>query len=128
MNTKIEVKAEIHPSEDPDKVTEAVKNIFPNLDFKIKDDEVRGRTGDIRVLENFKNKLGLQAIRDSARSLMKRRNENNKIHLLLNKQVATVGKISFSDGETPLGPIEVTLESENIGDLIDYLAPGKGQR
>ncbi|KXA94972.1 hypothetical protein AKJ65_02910 [candidate division MSBL1 archaeon SCGC-AAA259E19] len=128
MNTQIEVKAEIHPSEDPEKVVEAVKNIFPDMDLKITDNEVKGRTRNIKSLENFKNKLGLQAIRDSTRSLMKRRKENNKIHLLLNKQPATVDKISFSDGETPLGPIEVTIKSEKISELIDYLAPSKKQR
>jgi predicted RNA binding protein with dsRBD fold (UPF0201 family) len=42
---------------------------------------------------------------------------------MLNKQVATVSKVSFTDDESPLGPIIVTIEALDIERLIDYLAP-----
>ena len=42
----------------------------------------------------------------------------------LNKQAAYAGHVSFSapDGESPLGPIQVVLETENPEQLIDWLA------
>lgn len=125
---RVEVRAELQPSEDPDKVAEAVNNIFPSLELEITEDFIIGETTDLESLENFKNKLGLQAIRDSARSEMMKGKEGNSVHFLLNKQAATVDKISFSDGNTPLGTIKVSIEAEEIDDLIDYLAPGKRER
>jgi predicted RNA binding protein with dsRBD fold (UPF0201 family) len=45
------------------------------------------------------------------------------MQFMLNKQVAAVGKVSFTTGESPLGPIVVTIETPDIERLIDYLAP-----
>jgi predicted RNA binding protein with dsRBD fold (UPF0201 family) len=46
------------------------------------------------------------------------------ISFCLNKQVAFAGHVSFSEevAESPLGPIRVTIESENPSQLIDWLA------
>jgi hypothetical protein len=62
-------------------------------------------------------------ILDAARSVMFAGKRENKVRFMLNKQAAFVGKISFTDGESPLGPIVVVLEAPDIGRLIDYLAP-----
>jgi predicted RNA binding protein with dsRBD fold (UPF0201 family) len=45
----------------------------------------------------------------------------------LNKQAAYAGHVSFSapEGESPLGPIQVIVETENPEQLVDWLA---GQR
>lgn len=125
---RFEVEADIEPSEDPKKVLEAVENIFPDLDFDISEDRVKGSSSNLGDLENFKNKLGLQAIRDSARSELERARSENSVSFFLNKQAATVDKVNFSDGETPLGPIKVRLESGDIDGLIRYLAPRKKER
>jgi hypothetical protein len=125
---KVEVKASIYPSEDPDKVLEAVENIFPEIDFDLKEDFVEGSSSDLSSLERFKNLLGIQAIRDSARRVIRNGRGEGKIKFYLNKQVATVSKINFSEGETPLGPIEVTIEAENVERMTDFIAPKKEQR
>ncbi len=125
---RIEVKAKIRPSEDSGEVREAVESLFPELDFQIKDELLMGKSEEFTALEKFKNKLGLQAIRDSARREFKKRKKGNKIKFFLNRQAATVHKISFSGKDTPLGPVEVLIESEDIGEVIDYLAPGREER
>jgi predicted RNA binding protein with dsRBD fold (UPF0201 family) len=50
--------------------------------------------------------------------------EGNRIVFFLNKQAAYAGHVSFSapEGESPLGPIQVILETENPEQLIDWLA------
>ena len=125
---KIKVEAEIKPSEDPTKVERAIKNIFPEIDFKNDGDFLKGESNKLEALENLKNKLGLQAIRDSARRKLKSGKRNDKILFQLNKQAATVSKINFYEAETPLGPIKVSIESEKTEDIIDYLAPKKENR
>lgn len=124
----IKVKAKINPSEDPEKVENAIKNIFPSVDLETTKGYVKGEKKGLKPLEDLRNKLGLQAIRDTARSEFKKGKSGNTLHFYLNKQAATVDKVSFSDGETPLGPIKVTIESEKINKLIDYLAPSKDKR
>ncbi len=125
---RIKVKAKIRPSEDSGKVREAVESIFPKLDIKISDYRLIGKSTNFEALETFKNKLGLQAIRDSARREFKKSKEGNSLHFNLNRQAATVDRISFSGQDTPLGPIKVMIEAEEIDEIINYLAPGKGQR
>lgn len=125
---RIKIKARLHPSEDPDKVAEAINNLFPLVDLKVTDKFLTGESTDLASLRDFKNKLGLQAIRDTARGMLKKGRKENLVRFSLNKQAATVGKISFSDDDTPLGPIEVSIEAEEVGELIDHIAPGKEER
>ncbi len=54
MRVKVEVK--IHPSEDAEKVLEAINNLFPTLDLELEDDKVVGESDKLESLENFKNK------------------------------------------------------------------------
>lgn len=125
---KVKVEAKIHPSEDPKKVLGAINNLFPTLEFELKDEKLIGESDKLESLENFKNKLGLQAIRDSARRELKKERRENSLTFRLNRQAATVDKVSFSGGNTPLGPIKVSITSQRIEELIDFLAPPKGQR
>ena len=125
---QIKVEPNIKPSEDPTKVERAIKNIFPEIDLKNDGDFLKGESDKLEALESLKNKLGLQAIRDSARRKLKSGKRNDKILFQLNKQAATVSKINFYEAETPLGPIKVSIESEKTEDIIDYLAPKKENR
>ncbi len=43
--------------------------------------------------------------------------------MMLNKQVATVGKVSFADRNPVLGAIEVFVEDDDLLGLIDRVAP-----
>ena len=47
----------------------------------------------------------------------------NSTRMSLNKQVATVGKVSFTDRRPVLGAIEVTVKDDDIEALIDRVAP-----
>jgi predicted RNA binding protein with dsRBD fold (UPF0201 family) len=50
---------------------------------------------------------------------------SNSTWFLLNKQAATAGIVVVieEDQESPLGPIRVTIDSDNLDTLIDWLAP-----
>ena len=47
--------------------------------------------------------------------------------VFLNKQVAFAGHISFSapEGESPLGPIRLSIEAQDPVDVIDWLTGGR---
>ncbi|NPE09437.1 MAG: hypothetical protein GNW80_14215 [Asgard group archaeon] len=69
--------------------------------------------------------LRQQRILDVARKTLRNGIVGQVTIFYVNKQVAYVGKINFCDeiGESPLGPIRVEIEHENINHLIDWLTP-----
>ena len=123
------VEAEIHPTEDPEKVKRAVGNIFGSLEFEVKPQ----RRGSLLVakakgmggLTKLYNLLRRERIRDAARGVLFEGLGEKSISFCLNKQVAYVGHVSFSKpaAESPLGPISVQIQCDNPRELIEWLAP-----
>lgn len=120
---RLQVEVEVKPSEDREKVEAAVNKIFPTLELCQTENSLVGESIREESLGRLHQLLREQAIRDSARSMMVQGRRGNVVKFMLNKQVAFVGKVSFTEGEAPLGPIVVTLEAPDIERLIDYLAP-----
>lgn len=120
---RLRVEAEVKPTEAEEKVEAAVKKIFPTLKLNQTESSLVGESTRAESLDRLHQLLRQQAIRDSAHSVMLRGRRGNVVQFMLNKQVAFVGKVSFTGGESPLGPIVVTLEAPDIERLIDYLAP-----
>jgi predicted RNA binding protein with dsRBD fold (UPF0201 family) len=123
------VEAEIKPTETEEKVKTAVANMFGDLSMQVKPQ----RAGSVLVaeaksrgaLENFCGALRRDRVRAAARKLLRISVRGNTVSFCLNKQVAFAGHVSFSQetGESPLGPIRVLIKSENLRELIDWLAP-----
>lgn len=120
---KLRVEAELKPTESRDKVEEAVKRIFPTLQLELRGNSLVGESTRAEVLEKLHDQLRLQAIRDSGQKVLRAGREGGTVRFMLNKQAATVSKVSFTDGESPLGPIAVTIEAPDPDLVIDYLAP-----
>lgn len=120
---RLRIEAEVKPTEDPKKVEAAVKNIFPTLRLNLTGNLLAGESTQVEALDRLHQLLRLQAILDSARRVMRSGMRENIVRFMLNKQVAAVGRVSFTNGESPLGPIVVTLEASDAEHLIDYLAP-----
>jgi len=128
-NVIVFVEAEINPTETEEKVKTAVANMFgisaikvgPSRDGNILIAEAKTRS----YLENFRNVLRRDRVRAAARKILNSKVRGNAISFCINKQVAFVGHVSFSQetGECPLGPIKITIETENPRELVDWLAP-----
>ncbi len=65
-------------------------------------------------------------IRAAARAQLFRGMTESRIVVFLNKQVAYAGHVSFCapEGESPLGPIRLTIESSNPVGVIDWITGG----
>lgn len=127
INVHIEV--EINPTEDSEKVKRAIENVFGKVDFEIKPQQ-RGSllTAEIKGLDGLtklQNLLRRERIRAAARGVLFEGLRGNSLTFYLNKQVAFVGHLSFSEpvGESPLGPIKIEIHCDNPKELIDWLAP-----
>lgn len=117
----VTVTCPVFPSEDPDKVKAALLNIFPTGEFVLSEREMKGEAD----LKQFSALIRRQKILDTARNQMQRgtRGKETKTVFSLNKQVATVGKVSFVDYRTVLGTVTVCVEDDDINALIDRVAP-----
>ncbi len=126
---KIRIKASVKPTEDKEKVIRAIKNIF---DGELVVSEVQegyyiieGYSNRKESLDKLYNAIRVEQIIAAARSILKKKTYRNKIKLLLHKQAAYAGKISFIDNEreSPLGAIYLEIEAEEPDEIIDWLAP-----
>ena len=123
------IEAEVNPTENPEKVKLAVENVFGVVKFEMQTRKrgslLTARAKGTEGLTKLCNLLRRERIRDAARSVLFGGLDGNDITFYLNKQVAYVGHVSFSEpaGESPLGPIKVKITCDNPRQLIDWLAP-----
>ncbi len=119
---EVEIETDVHPTEDVDKVVQAVKNLFPDAEVSVSEGKLRARAWDLR---KFRDLLRRQRILDTARTELLKGMSGNEITILLNKQTAFVSKVNFADEDAILSPIRVTFRVYGVpmGKFVDYLAP-----
>ena len=122
------VETQINPTENEESVKAAVNNFLDNATITIKP-SIKGSSLTAVAkgqdsLFKLRNLLHNDRIRDASRRLLFKSIRGNMISFYLNKQVAFVGHISFSEesSESPLGPIRVNIETDDPEQLIDWLA------
>lgn len=122
------VETQINPTENEENVKATVNNFLDNATITIKP-SIKGSSLTAIAkgqdsLFKLRNLLRNDRIRDASRRLLFKSIRGNMISFYLNKQVAFVGHISFSEesAESPLGPIRVNIETDNPEQLIDWLA------
>lgn len=122
------VETEINPSENEDKVKVAVNTVLGNASITIRP-SFKGSTLTAIAkgqdsLFKLRNLLRNDKIRDASRRLLFKSIRGNTINFYLNKQVAFIGHVSFSEriGESPLGPLRFTIETDSPQQLIEWLA------
>lgn len=130
----VSVRATVNPTESQEKVSKAIRNILGDVSLDVSE------RGGSKVVESIfddpepLNHLGKvfrrMRIRDAARALLSRSSKEGRLSFGLNKQAAFSGKASFhSSGESPLGPIQITVEGD-IESAITLLCgfSGKSQK
>ncbi len=129
---KIEIKVEVNPTEDPEKILEVLNNIA-----KIERDEIKiepiseeyflySTTVNGRVsLQSMFDGLRSQRTVESARKHLMGRIREDKVSFMLNKQALFMNRFHFchSPEESPMGPVWVRIESDDITRVLEYLVP-----
>jgi predicted RNA binding protein with dsRBD fold (UPF0201 family) len=124
------VETPLNPTEDPEKVSRAVHNLFPDASLiTVRTDtrhaKLEATMNRLEDLQKLRSLLRQEVIRDAARKVFYQGLSGSSIVVHLNKQAAFAGKVSFCDryDESPLGPITLTITTENAEQLLDWLAP-----
>lgn len=122
---KITLEATISPSEDTTKVVGAFEKVLGqptgkvSLDFR----SARLMTDEAKALLRIRDQLRDRHVRSAARRRLLLGREGNSTSLMLNRQAAAAGVLAIcgSPEESPLGPIYMTIESEKLDTVIDWL-------
>ena len=126
LNCKIQVFSSINPSEDSEKVKQAILNILPCNNLKSEEFSITGDTDNFQSMEKIYESIhSAQSQRVFQRQLEKHM-DRNTTWFYLNKQAAFVERVVLceEDDESPLGPLKVVLTSPNIERIVDTLVLG----
>lgn len=122
MECFVEISSKINLTEEPEKVKKSIHNIFPNGDILQESDKFFLK-GNKDLLNNFKKILEKREIIAVARLIMDQSIEDNTLTFYISKQTAFVNEINFSEGNSPLGDIQIKIESSNLEEILNWLAP-----
>jgi len=128
---RIEVRCEVRPTENLEKVKKAILNFFAPEKIEIRKQENRRiiiicRAESHKSLLRLYDALRRQRILDAARSHLKKSIIGTTIVFHIHKQAAYVGSLSFCsvpEKESPLGAITFVVSCENPDQFIDWLTP-----
>jgi len=126
----IRAEVEVRPTEDVNKVLKALKNILLVNNVKVVDigrgyKMIVSEENSITTLLKMYELIRRQRILDTARNVMIKNSRGDILNLRLNKQAAYQGIVSFvdADDESHLGSITITIVSQKLDEIIDWLAP-----
>ena len=126
---RIQVEVPVYPTEDPEKVRRALSNMIFGMSFSERDENgvkyLTGVSEESNSLSQMERHLKDQSISAFARdTLTKSIKEESKVRFYLNKQAAFMGVLHFcgAKNESPLGPITVEIESDDIRSAIDRIS------
>jgi uncharacterized protein len=126
---KVHIEVDVNPTESEEKVKKALWNLFGDVPTEIKPvwngSVLTADAEGLETLSTLRNVLRRDHIRDASRKALYQGLRGDTLVFYLNKQVALAGHVSFSEAEaeSPLGPIKITVQTENPQQLIDWLAP-----
>ena len=124
INCKIEMVCPVNLSEDPDKVIQAISNIFPHSNIKNENFSIKAQSNELRSLEKIYESITSTQSQKSYTRNLENNLDGNSTWFFLNKQAAFVDQVAICDeaAESPLGPIKVILNSSNIDGIIDWIS------
>jgi predicted RNA binding protein with dsRBD fold (UPF0201 family) len=128
---KVTISADVNPTENEEKVREAIANIFPDIGLEIEEFGKVQRLvgeGDISSLSNLHRLIREEEIIDTSRSRLNigMDEEGKFTYFIVSKQVATVGRLNYPAKDEPLGSIRVFIDADSTDEMerfLDWLTP-----
>ena len=119
----VQVFCEINTSEESSKVNTAVRNVFPNMEISINRHQIIGKSSSIESLSNISESINTKNTKNILQRILKQNTDGHSTWFYLNKQAAFVDMMVLCNesDESPLGPIKVVIEANNIENIIQSL-------
>ena len=119
---RIEVWAEVNPSEDPWKVQRAVTNMVSECECVV-GSSIRAISDDMASLDTLRDAIISRQSQASLSRNLLRNLDGETAWFYLNRQAALVGAAAVCDDpeESPLGPLRITITSSHIRDIIGWM-------
>lgn len=123
VDCKIEAFCEINPSEDPQKIQQALSNVLENVESKTTDSSIMASSKDITSLSKIHEFIQNHNSQRVYLRFLSNNLEGDSTWFYLNKQAAFANSIAICehDNESPLGPIKIVIYSKNIDRIIEWL-------
>ncbi|TLX90628.1 MAG: hypothetical protein E6K94_06475 [Thaumarchaeota archaeon] len=122
-SVELKIETVLNPSEDPDKVKKCLLNVANGCQPAIKNGYLVATCKGMLSLHHIR--VGVRSKSSSAvlRKLLEWNRKDNLTWFFLNKQAAYCGVISLAerDEESTLGPIRVTITSNKLDKVIEWL-------
>ena len=127
---ELKVEASVYPSECPEKVMSAITNVIDKCSPELRyGSRVIGRASASESLSTIYEQVRSKASMGVLRRMLLDNKIADTTYFLLNKQAASAGVVVVIEDakESPLGPISVTIDCEELNELICWLAPKDGK-
>ena len=123
ISCKIMGYCDIQNSEDIEKVKQAVSNVLLDSEIKINNNTVKISANSLESLGKIFETIHSRKSQRAYLRHMKRNLNDNTTWFYLNKQAAFANTIALCDDseESPLGPIKIILESNQIEQVMEWL-------
>jgi len=126
LNSTLElvVNAHVNASESSIKIIDAITRIISHCSPQIKyGNQVIGRSTHTNSLEIIYEQIRSRSAQNVLRRILIANRKKNTTWFLLNRQAASVGIVAIieDEQESPLGPIRVTLNCEDLDTLVSWL-------
>jgi predicted RNA binding protein with dsRBD fold (UPF0201 family) len=125
LDLAITLRASVSPSEDPEKVLEAARNVLGECTYQVEEDTsgFTLRSTEKSCLQRVHDQLRDRHVRAAANRLLLRMSDDRRVTVLLNRQAAAVGIIALcaSPDESALGPLVMQIESRRPESVIEWL-------
>lgn len=125
FKARLILEATISPTEDPVRVTAALGNVVGAGRDPASMSSVSARliTEDTEALSKIRDQLRDRHVRSAARRQLLLSKMGHTTSMMLNRQAAAAGVLAVCGGpeESPLGPIYLTISSQDLDSVIDWL-------
>lgn len=121
--TETIIKTRINPTESKKKVIRSITNIITkNHEITITDNDDIIINSDITVIDTLSKKIKKEEIEQVAYNILTKNRKDDTTKLYINKQAAYNNTFHIIDENiSPLTDIEVTIKSDDIDAVIDYM-------
>ena len=122
---KIEAYSAVNPSEDPEKVRQAISHVLLDMNYKHESGSIKASSNNLQSLCKIYDTIKSRKSTRTYRRQMRYNLQGDTTWFYLNKQAAFVDVIALCQEaeESPLGPIKILLHSKNIEKVMEWLVP-----